>query len=95
MFEFNSAIQNDDIRNPAIQNDDTQENTCFYYHGNGTAAGNDTASEHLSLAADTCRQQQTYSKILYFYCIPYVMCSLSRKKRIYEKYLKNKGEYFF
>ena len=30
-----------------------------------------------------------------FYCIPYVMCSLSREKRIYEKYLKSKGEYFF
>ena len=26
----------------------------------------DTASEHPSLVADTCRQQQTYSKISYF-----------------------------
>ena len=26
----------------------------------------DTASEHPSLVADTCRKQQTYSKILYF-----------------------------
>ena len=48
--------------------------------------GNVTASEHPSLAADTCRQQETSSKILYFLFILYLMCSLYWKN----VYMKNR-----
>ena len=43
----------------------------------------DTASEHPSLVADTCRQQQTYSKILYFlFPFPILCVRCMGKKRI-------------